>query len=167
MNMGILFQINAAEIFPQLKAKLAAKLDLAKPRKKKAKPRGRLYSRASILKPTTLNAIPDPEGLPDELLDLATNLAVFLRQLEEFPEFADDTLTTSITALEDELKVILVPLFVYFCQFTSSLLAPRGLSRGIPESAQLASGATIRSRYQLRAYITYANHDTSSRRFRK
>ncbi|CAG8639697.1 17631_t:CDS:10, partial [Acaulospora colombiana] len=103
MNIGILFQRNAAEIFPQMKSKLA-KIDTPKPRKKRPKPRAKIYSRASILKPTTINEIPEPETLPSELSEFASNLAVFLRQLEEFPEFADDTLTTSITALEIELK---------------------------------------------------------------
>ncbi|PVG01424.1 WD40 repeat-like protein [Serendipita vermifera] len=103
MNIGVLFQRNAAEIFPQMKSKLA-KIEPPKPRKKRPKPRARIYSRASILKPTTINVIPEPETLPSELSEFATNLGVFLRQLEEFPEFADDTLTTSITALETELK---------------------------------------------------------------
>ena len=47
----------------------------------------------------------DAEDFPDQLQGLADDVITFLDCLNEFPEFTDEGVNTSITSLEGDLKV--------------------------------------------------------------
>jgi chemotaxis methyl-accepting protein methylase len=47
----------------------------------------------------------DPETFPEQLELLATEVTIFLRCLNEFPEFTDEAVNASILSFEGDLKV--------------------------------------------------------------
>jgi WD repeat-containing protein 26 len=105
LKVEALFHENASEIFPSIKSKFVDNLEALKPKTKKKPPvRARSNSKALLFRPAAMNAAPDPETLPNELLELAIDVKAFLHHLEEFPEFVDEALNASITAFEVDLR---------------------------------------------------------------
>jgi WD repeat-containing protein 26 len=61
-----------------------------------------------VARPTAGRGL-DAEDFPKEIEGLASDVVTFLNCLNEFPEFTDEAVNTSIKSFEDDLKV---------CRFT-------------------------------------------------
>jgi len=56
------------------------------------------------LKPVVDESL-DPEDFPEQIEQLAIDVTTFLNCLNEFPEFTDEAVNTSIRSFEGDLKV--------------------------------------------------------------
>ncbi|GLB42232.1 putative WD domain, G-beta repeat [Lyophyllum shimeji] len=101
-----LYRQNAADLFPR-KITHHTREVIPDP-----EPRGKRRRRGRSAKPKapphvarpTVNEDLDPEFFPEQLEALAADVATFLRCLNEFPEFTDEAVNTSIHSFEGDLK---------------------------------------------------------------
>lgn len=107
-----LFRDNAADLFPR-KVSRQQREFLVNPNlmDKKRKARRRKSMPARI--PANLEDTLDMESLPEHFESFATALTTFLKCLNEFPEFTDEAVNTSIKSFEGDLKVHILP--IYLC----------------------------------------------------
>jgi hypothetical protein len=61
-------------------------------------------AQAHYLKPTVDDNL-DPENFPEQLEQFAIDVTTFLNCLNEFPEFTDEAVDSSIRSFEGDLKV--------------------------------------------------------------
>jgi hypothetical protein len=61
-------------------------------------------TKSSFLKPTVDDNL-DPEKFPEQIEQLAIDVTTFLNCLNEFPEFTDEAVNSSIRSFEGDLKV--------------------------------------------------------------
>lgn len=97
-----LFRENAADLFPRKVAR--------QPRESFVNPNQRHLQRNKRRKAHTLinpalNDSPEAEELPMQLDFFAQDITTFLDCLNEFPEFSDESLNSSILSLKGDLKV--------------------------------------------------------------
>ncbi|KAG0696113.1 hypothetical protein DFH29DRAFT_1004842 [Suillus ampliporus] len=100
-----LFRDNAADLFPR-KVSRQQRECLVNPnlmdRKRKARRRkGSMPGRI----PANIEDSLDLESLPEQFENFATALMTFLKCLNEFPEFTDEAVNTSIKSFEGDLKI--------------------------------------------------------------
>ncbi|KAG2351687.1 hypothetical protein BDR07DRAFT_1500637 [Suillus spraguei] len=98
-----LFRDNAADLFPR-KISRQQREFLVNPnlmdRKRKARRRKSMPGRV----PANIEDSLDIENLPEQFENFATALMTFLKCLNEFPEFTDEAVNTSIKSFEGDLK---------------------------------------------------------------
>lgn len=96
-----LFRENAADLFPR-KVSRQAKEAIVNPNNSK---RRRVKHRAlpHIARPVVPEI--DAEDFPDQLAGFSRDVTNFLKSLNEFPEFTDESLNISISLFEGDLKV--------------------------------------------------------------
>ncbi|KAG1748304.1 quinon protein alcohol dehydrogenase-like superfamily [Suillus paluster] len=98
-----LFRDNAADLFPR-KVSRQQREFLVNPnlmdRKRKARRRKSMPGRV----PANVEDSLDLESLPEQFENFATALMTFLKCLNEFPEFTDEAVNTSIKSFEGDLK---------------------------------------------------------------
>lgn len=98
-----LFRDNAADLFPR-KISRQQREFLVNPnlmdRKRKARRRKSMPGRV----PANIEDSLDLESLPEQFESFATALLTFLKCLNEFPEFTDEAVNTSIKSFEGDLK---------------------------------------------------------------
>lgn len=100
-RVELIFDENAAVLFPQIKSKV---VDIEPPRTKRHRPKNRGRN-GLFARPVAVTVSPDPEMLPYELLGLARRFEEFLVHLEGFPELVDEALNASITDFKSDLIV--------------------------------------------------------------
>lgn len=100
-----LFRENAADLFPRKVQRRTREL-LVDPRSRQWRIRRskRQKPPPHITNPTIAENL-DPEDLPYQLQEFARDVKTFLDCLNEFPEFTDEAVNTSILSLEGDLKV--------------------------------------------------------------
>lgn len=106
-----LFRENAADLFPR-KVHRQPREGVMNPN---VRPRRKAKS-VHIANPAVLDDL-DAEDFPDQLQGLAEDVIIFLDCLNEFPEFTDEGVNTSITSLEGDLKYWASCLRAYETQF--------------------------------------------------
>ncbi|GJE97468.1 WD40 repeat domain-containing protein [Phanerochaete sordida] len=106
-----LFRENAADLFPR-KVHRQPREGVMNP---SVRPRRKAKS-VHIARPAILDDL-DAEDFPDQLQGLAEDVIIFLDCLNEFPEFTDEGVNTSITSLEGDLKYWASCLKAYEGQF--------------------------------------------------
>ena len=102
-NILFLFRENAAGLFPRkVRSFTLDSPNLLRSQSSRNNARG-----AALFHPITHTVIQalDIEELPNELQSFATDIAIFLHCLNEFPEFTDEAVNASIVAFEGDLKV--------------------------------------------------------------
>ena len=101
-----LYRENAADIFPKKIAHIARETCGESPMRRRRGFR-RLKGKAELhipRPPITENV--DPETFPEQFESLGREVTTFLKCLNEFPEFTDEAVNSSILLFEGDLKVI-------------------------------------------------------------
>ncbi len=99
-----LFRENAADLFPRTVARHPRESRVNPNQHDHWKKKKRTKVPPHVRNPTVLEGL-EPEDIPFQLQMLATNFQTFLDCLNEFPEFTDEAVNTSILSLQDDLKV--------------------------------------------------------------
>lgn len=97
-----LFRENAADLFPRKVSKESGQVP-AKPGSPSGKRRQRPGTLTRLTNPQRLEKA-DLEAFPEELEGLASDMTNLLDCLNEFPEFTDEAVNSSILALNTDLK---------------------------------------------------------------
>lgn len=102
-NILFLFRENAANLFPRKVKKFS--LDSPNlPRSQIGRSNARATALLHPINHTVMQAL-DITELPNELQSFATDVAVFLHCLNEFPEFTDENMNAAIFSCEQDLTV--------------------------------------------------------------
>lgn len=95
-----LFRENASDLFPR-KVQRRPRDGVMNP---SLRPRRKAKAPLHVARPEILEDL-DAEDFPDQLQGFADDVITFLDCLNEFPEFTDEGVNTSIVSLEGDLKV--------------------------------------------------------------
>ena len=99
-----LFRENAADLFPNTVARYPRESLVNSNYHNHLKKKKRAKAPPHLRNPTVLDSL-EPEDMPRQLEMLAMNFQTFLDCLNEFPEFTDEAVNTSILSVQDDLKV--------------------------------------------------------------
>ncbi|KAH7913231.1 hypothetical protein BJ138DRAFT_1223683 [Hygrophoropsis aurantiaca] len=110
-----LFRENAATLFPR-KVQRQARDTLVNPNLMDRR-RGRRGNQAPLAARLVIKDNLDPETFPDQFEKFAQDVVTFLNSLNEFPEFTDEAVNTSIRSFEGDLKYWASCLQEYKTQF--------------------------------------------------
>jgi len=122
-HVSYLYTENAADLFPRL-IKPSPQLEAVDvgittmQSKKRPLPRNRVQAHFS--KPTMVSQI-DLEDFPKQFDMLADDITTFLDCLNEFPEFNDEAVNSSINSFASDLKVLASSVFV-FCRHVHPII---------------------------------------------
>lgn len=98
-----LFRENAADLFPRKVQRRTREL-LVDPNSRQWRKSKRQKTPPHVTNPTVTESL-DPEDFPYQLQEFARDVKTFLDCLNEFPEFTDEAVNSSILSLEGDLKV--------------------------------------------------------------
>ena len=103
-----LFNENAASLFPKKvqHRDASAQANSSSLGTKRGRPKPPPYVRTPVIKPDGL----DPEDFPEQVSHFSEEVTAFLGYLNEFPEFTDETVNTSILRFRKDLQVGFVSL---------------------------------------------------------
>ncbi|EMD35391.1 hypothetical protein CERSUDRAFT_116166 [Gelatoporia subvermispora B] len=110
-----LFRENAADLFPR-KVNRRSRESLVDPNLQHWRKSKRYKPPPHVANPTIMESL-DPEDLPFQLQMFAKDVTTFLDCLNEFPEFTDEAVNSSILSLEGDLKYWASCLKAYEGQF--------------------------------------------------
>ncbi|CAA7264399.1 unnamed protein product [Cyclocybe aegerita] len=102
-----LYHENAADLFPRKVNHVARDINAESPTASRRRKWGlkRLKGKAQLHVPRpTVSENLDPEMFPNQLEFLAVEVTIFLKCLNEFPEFTDEAVNASILSFEGDLK---------------------------------------------------------------
>ena len=102
--MLFLFRENAADLFPRKVTRQSRDTPLVNPNTIKQHRRKHKKNASTFLKPIVDDSL-DPENFPEQIEQLAVDVTTFLNCLNEFPEFTDEAVDSSIRSFEGDLKV--------------------------------------------------------------